>query len=57
MPVFAFSVFGYLGLAVTIICVVVLLYSTFHPEGRARPGGYLDGEEPQRKDDDVAPPR
>ncbi|MCW2951540.1 MAG: hypothetical protein JWQ48_710 [Conexibacter sp.] len=54
-PVFAFSIFGYLGLAVVLLCVVLLLYSTFHPEGRGRPGGYLDGEEPQREDDDERP--
>jgi hypothetical protein len=35
-----------------LFCVVLLLYSTFHPEGRERPGGYLDGEEPQREEDD-----
>lgn len=38
---------AYVGLAVIAIAVVVLLVSTFHPEGRKRPGGYLDGESPQ----------
>lgn len=38
---------GYVGLAVVAIAVIVLLVSTFHPEGRKRPGGYLDGESPQ----------
>ena len=56
-PVFAFSIFGWLGLAVLLGCVAVLMYSTFHPEGRDRPGGYLDGEEPRPRDehDDDAP--
>ncbi|MBB4662476.1 hypothetical protein [Conexibacter arvalis] len=38
---------GYVGLAVVAIAIVVLLVSTFHPEGRKRPGGYLDGQSPQ----------
>jgi hypothetical protein len=41
---------GYVGLAVVAVAVVVLLVSTFHPEGRRRPGGYLDGKAPQPED-------
>lgn len=50
--VFALSgnAFGYIGLAVVALSVIVLLVSTFHPEGRKRPGGYLDGEEPRHED-------
>lgn len=44
------NVLGYLGLGIVAICVIVLLVSTFHPEGRERPGGYLDGQEPQPED-------
>jgi hypothetical protein len=33
--------------------LLVLLISLLHPEGRRRPGGYLDGQEPQR--DEPAP--
>lgn len=51
---------GYVGLAVVAIAIVVLLVSTFHPEGRRRPGGYLDGKAPQRedvrRDEDDEPP-
>jgi hypothetical protein len=43
---------GWIGLAVVAIAVIVLLVSTFHPEGRRRPGGYLDGRSPQRDRDD-----
>lgn len=52
MTVFAISsnVLGYIGLAVVAISVIVLLVSTFHPEGMKRPGGYLDGESPQPED-------
>lgn len=62
-PLFAVSdtVFGWIGLAVVAIAIVVLLVSTFHPEGRKRPGGYLDGESPQpddvERDDDGRPLR
>jgi len=47
--VFALSAnaLGYIGLGVVAVAVVVLLVSTFHPEGMRRPGGYLDGESPQ----------
>ncbi|ADB50305.1 hypothetical protein [Conexibacter woesei] len=41
---------GYLGLGIVAIAIVVLLVSTFHPEGRKRPGGYLDGNAPQPDD-------
>ena len=49
MALFAISstVFGWIGLGVVAVAVIVLLISTFHPEGRKRPGGYLDGESPQ----------
>ncbi len=49
VTVFALSdnALGYIGLAVVAIAVIVLLVSTFHPEGMKRPGGYLDGESPQ----------
>lgn len=49
MTLFAFSAnaLGYIGLGVVALAVIVLLVSTFHPEGRKRPGGYLDGESPQ----------
>ena len=46
------NLLGYLGLAVVAIAVVVLLISTFHPEGRKRPGGYLDGRSPQPDEDE-----
>jgi len=52
---------GYVGLAVVAIAIVVLLVSTFHPEGRKRPGGYLDGQSPQpdeiERDEDGRPLR
>jgi hypothetical protein len=41
------NVLGYIGLGVVAVAIVVLLVSTFHPEGRRRPGGYLDGQAPQ----------
>ncbi|MDO8187500.1 hypothetical protein Q5424_10635 [Conexibacter sp. JD483] len=49
MTVFAISnnALGYIGLGVVAIAIIVLLVSTFHPEGMKRPGGYLDGESPQ----------
>ena len=34
--------------------VLVLLVSLLHPEGLRRPGGYLDGQEPQPRDDEDA---
>jgi hypothetical protein len=45
------SLLGILGLAVLAVALVVLLVSLLHPEGRRRPGGYLDGQEPQRRED------
>ncbi|HEY4278762.1 MAG TPA: hypothetical protein VGM91_11100 [Conexibacter sp.] len=52
MTVFASSanLLGYIGLGIVALAVIVLLVSTFHPEGRKRPGGYLDGEAPQSDD-------
>jgi hypothetical protein len=47
------SPLGIAGLVVVALAVIVLLYSLLHPEGLRRPGGYLDGEEPQRDEDDL----
>ena len=41
------SVLGIAGLVVLAAALIVLLVSLLHPEGRRRPGGYLDGEKPQ----------
>jgi len=46
------SLLGIFGLIVLGAAVVVLLVSLLHPEGRRRPGGYLDGQEPQRREDE-----
>jgi hypothetical protein len=54
MLVPAVSLLGVAGLAVLAMALVVLLVSLLHPEGRRRPGGYLDGQEPRRRDDDGA---
>lgn len=43
---------GIAGLVVLGLAVLLLLVSLLHPEGRRRPGGYLDGEEPRREPDD-----
>ena len=45
---------GIAGLIVLGAALIVLLFSLLHPEGLRRPGGYLDGQEPQRdeRDDD-----
>ncbi|HEX7292803.1 MAG TPA: hypothetical protein VF250_16905 [Conexibacter sp.] len=43
-----------LGLIVLGVAVLVLLVSLLHPEGRRRPGGYLDGREPRPRDDERA---
>lgn len=51
MPVLAVSVLGIAGLVVLGGALVVLLFSLLHPEGRRRPGGYLDGQEPRRRED------
>jgi len=48
------SLLGILGLVVLGVAVVVLLVSLLHPEGRRRPGGYLDGQEPRPRDDEHA---
>ena len=50
MPVLAVSVLGIAGLVVIGGAVIVLLVSLLHPEGRRRPGGYLDGQEPRRRE-------
>lgn len=41
-----------LGLIVLAVALVVLLVSLLHPEGRQRPGGYLDGREPRPRGDE-----
>lgn len=46
------SLLGILGLVVLGVAVVVLLVSVLHPEGRRRPGGYLDGQEPRPNHED-----
>jgi hypothetical protein len=46
------SLLGILGLTVLGVALVVLLVSLLHPEGLRRPGGYLDGHEPQRREDE-----
>lgn len=52
MTVYAVSALGIAGIAVVAIAVLVLLVSVLHPEGMRRPGGYLDGEEPWRDQDE-----
>jgi hypothetical protein len=46
------SLLGIFGLVVLAVAVIVLLVSLLHPEGLRRPGGYLDGQEPQPRDDE-----
>jgi hypothetical protein len=48
------SALGIAGLVVLGAALVVLLVSLLHPEGRRRPGGYLDGQEPRPGHDDDA---
>lgn len=48
------SLLGIFGLIVLGVALIVLLFSLLHPEGRRRPGGYLDGQEPQRDPRDDA---
>jgi hypothetical protein len=48
----AVSTLGVAGLVVLGVALVVLLVSLLHPEGRRRPGGYLDGQEPRSRDDE-----
>jgi hypothetical protein len=52
MIVSAVSVLGIAGFVVLAAALVVLLVSVLHPEGRRRPGGYLDGQEPRARDDE-----
>jgi hypothetical protein len=52
MLVAAISVLRIAGLAVLAVALIVLLVSLLHPEGMRRPGGYLDGQEPQRRERD-----
>ena len=52
-PVMAISILGIAGIVVLAIAVLTLLISLLHPEGLRRPGGYLDGEEPQREDENT----
>jgi hypothetical protein len=49
------SALGIAGLVVLGAALVVLLVSLLHPEGRRRPGGYLDGEEPKPREEDRGP--
>lgn len=51
------SALGIVGLVVLGAALVVLLVSLLHPEGRRRPGGYLQGDrqEPYRADRDDPP--
>lgn len=55
MTVQAISTLGIAGIAVVAIAVLILLISVLHPEGMRRPGGYLDGEEPRRADEEPPP--
>jgi len=52
MLVPAVSVLALAGIVVLAAALVVLLVSLLHPEGLRRPGGYLDGQEPQRHEPD-----
>jgi hypothetical protein len=54
MIALAISLLGIAGLVVLGAAVLVLLVSLLHPEGLRRPGGYLDGQEPQREPDEDA---
>jgi hypothetical protein len=55
MTVLALSTLGIAGLIVLGIAVLVLLVSLLHPEGRRRPGGYLDGRAPPPGEDGDEP--
>jgi hypothetical protein len=55
MGLAAISILGIAGFVVLAIAVLALLISLLHPEGLRRPGGYLDGEQPQHEDE--GPPR
>jgi hypothetical protein len=45
------SLLGIVGLIVLGLALLVLLVSLLHPEALRRPGGYLDGQEPQARED------
>ena len=51
MVVLAVSTLGIAGLVVLAVAIALLLLTLLHPEGLRRPGGYLDGQAPQRDDD------
>jgi hypothetical protein len=51
-PVLAFSALGVAGIVVLALALLVFLISLLHPEGLRRPGGYLDGQEPQPRGED-----
>jgi hypothetical protein len=51
------STLGIAGLVVLGVALVVLLVSLLHPEGRRRPGGYLDGGASPPEDDGASEPR
>jgi len=46
------SALGIAGLVILAAAVLVLLISLLHPEGRRRPGGYLDGQKPQDRNEE-----
>jgi hypothetical protein len=48
----AISTLGIAGIVVLALALIVLLVSLLHPEGLRRPGGYLDGQQPRRDDED-----
>jgi hypothetical protein len=50
------SALAILGLVVLGIAVLTLLVSLLHPEGLRRPGGYLDGQDPQPEEDERQQP-
>ena len=54
LPTATISALGIAGIVVLVLALIVLLVSLLHPEGMRRPGGYLDGQEPRRRDDDEA---
>lgn len=51
------SVAAIAGLVVLAAALILLLISLLHPEGRRRPGGYLDGREPGREPPEDGPTR
>jgi hypothetical protein len=54
--ILAVSPLGIAGLVVLGVALVLLLISVLHPEGRRRPGGYLDGQAPPPGDEDADEP-